>query len=193
MSVGHDNGQNRPNEQAKRTGPEGEDWNALKGDVGEIADVAVERGKHFLDSAKTQATDYVDKRKNDAAQSVADLAQSLRDATQDFQDRPNIRAFVDNAAGGLDQLADTIRERSFNEIFGDVEEVVRRRPMAVAAATMVAGFLVARFIKSSAEGIRHDNMQKRQAGPGLASQGPGRRQPTTAQASPGSAYAQGRV
>jgi hypothetical protein len=62
---------------------------------------------------------------------------------------------VDSAAEGLDQFADSIRERTVTDIFNDVEEVVRRRPAAVAAVTVAIGFLAARFIKSSAEDMRH--------------------------------------
>ena len=39
-----------------------EDWDALKGDVGDIAGAAVERSRYFIDSAREQATDYVDRR-----------------------------------------------------------------------------------------------------------------------------------
>jgi hypothetical protein len=195
MAVGSQNsGQQRPTQQssAQRTGPEEtsqgpEEWSAIKDDVGQIAGAAVEQGRHFLDSAKEQATTYVDKRKDDAAQSVADLAQSLRDAMSQFDERPNIRAFVDSAAGGLEQLAETIRARSFNEIFDDVEAVVRRRPATVAAATMAAGFLVARFIKSSAEGIRAAEQQRRTSG----TRRPSSDQRSRAQASSGSSYARG--
>jgi hypothetical protein len=166
MSVGYQNGGQRqqPN---TRGGGDAADWDALKGDVGEIAGVAVERGRHFLDSAREQATVYVDRRKDDVAQSVADFATSLRESTSSFDDRPNIRAVVDSAAEGLDQLADTIRERSFADIFNNAEDVIRQRPAAVAAVTVAIGFLAARFIKASAEGLRQDHVyqgQGRQGG-----------------------------
>lgn len=157
MSVGYQNGGNDQRPKAQQGGDTA-DWNALKDDVGEIAGVAVERGRHFLDSAREQATVYVDRRKDDMAQSVADFATSLRDSTSSFDDRPNIRAFVDSAAEGLDQLADTIRQRSFADIFNQAEDVVRQRPAAVAAVTVAIGFLAARFIKSSAEGLRQDHV-----------------------------------
>jgi hypothetical protein len=122
----------RPGTSGGTQKPEG--WDNIKDDVGQIAGAAVEQGRHFLDSAKAQATTFVDKRKDDAAQSVSDLAQSLRDTLKQFEDRPNIRAFADSAADGLDQLAETIRSRSFNEIFGDVEQVMRAPAAVVAAA-----------------------------------------------------------
>jgi len=160
MSVGYQNGGRN------QQGAEGADWDTLKEDVGEIAGVAVERGRHFLDSARDQATIYVDQRKDAVAQSVADLATSLRESTTSFEDRPNIRAFVDSAAEGLDQLADSIRERSFADIFNEVEDVVRQRPAVVAAVSVALGFLTARFIKSSAEALRHDYAHQAQGRPG---------------------------
>ncbi|WP_210485198.1 hypothetical protein [Microvirga antarctica] len=128
----------------------------MRTDVGGIADAAVSQGRHFIDAAKEQATDYAGKRKADVAQSVADLATSLRSSTSSFDERPNIQAVVDSAAEGLEQLADSIRERTFSEIFSDVEAVVRRRPMAFGIASLAVGFVAARFIKSTSEDLRDE-------------------------------------
>jgi hypothetical protein len=171
MSVGYQNG--GKNQQ----GAEGADWDTLKDEVGQIAGVAAERGRHFLDSAREQATVYVDHRKDAVAESVADLATSLREATSSFQDRPNIRAFVDSAAEGLDQFASSIRERSFADIFNQMEDVVRERPAVVAAVSVALGFLTARFIKASAEGLRQDHAYEAEGGQG--------RRPRATQASEG--------
>jgi hypothetical protein len=149
MSVGYE-GENTGAPKAAG-GPDSADWDTLKSDASDIADAAIKRGRHFMDAARDQATGYVDRRKNDVAQSVADFATSLRDSTASFDDRPNIRAFVDSAAEGLDQLADSIRQRSFADIYEDIEDVMRRRPAAVAAVTVAVGFLAARFIKASSE------------------------------------------
>jgi hypothetical protein len=176
MSVGHENGN-----VSRRTDPAGTEpaeWDDLKGDVGEIAGVAIERGRHFLDTARHQATDYVDRRKGDMAQSVADLANSLRESTKSFDDRPNIRAFVDSAAEGLDQFAGSIREQSFSDIYGEVEEAMRRRPVAVAAVSVALGFLAARFIKASAE-----NSSAERAAPGRRYQASERSRSGASQAS----------
>ena len=191
MSVGN-GGQQRT--QASPQGADGpQDWGAIREDVTQLASTAVERGRGLLDStidqAKSQATTYVDRRKDEVAQSIADFANSLREALGQFDDRPGIREFVDSAAGGLDQVADSIRERSFNEIFELGEDLIRRRPGSVAVATMVAGFLAARFIKSSAENIREAEAERRRiAGGQRGGSGGGQRRPR-AQASAGSAYA----
>jgi hypothetical protein len=152
-----------------------QEWDALKGDVGEMAGAAMDQGRHILDSAREQATGYADQRKNDLAQSVVDLANTLRESGSAFDNRPGIHAIVEGAAGGLEQLADTIRARSFGDMFGDVEAMVRRRPVMAAAATMTAGFLLARFVKASAGGAREAGMRSgqtyRAAGPGASSRG----------------------
>ncbi len=127
----------------------GGDWKALKGDVEGIADVAVERGRGFVSAARAQATDYADRRKGDAAQSVHDLAQGLRDSSKSFDDKPNIKAFFDSAAEGLEQFGTSIENRSFAEFYDDAEAFARRAPVAVAVATFVTGLIVSRFIKSS--------------------------------------------
>jgi hypothetical protein len=203
MSVGFENGPQRQGQQpsSQQPGAEGgpaPEWDAIKEDVTQIAgaaveqgrafiDSAVEQGREFIDTAKEQAAGYVDQRKDEVAQSVASLAQSLRDACKQFDDRPNIRAFTDSAADGLEHFAESIRSRSFNEIFEDVEAVVRRRPGAVAGASLAAGFLLARFIKASAENIREAEYERRR------SQGGGRGQRARAQSSPGSSYAGGQI
>jgi hypothetical protein len=64
---------------------------------------------------------------------------------------------VDTAAEGLEQLADSIRDRSFADFFNEFEDVVRRRPATVAAVSVAVGFLAARFIKSTAEDLRYDS------------------------------------
>lgn len=125
----------------------------LKNSAGEMKSAAVEHGRQIYESAKDQATGFVDQRKNDAAQSVADLASSLRETGKSFEERPNIQAFVGSAADGLEQLASGLKERSFTDIYADVEAYARRSPATVGAVAVVAGFLLARFIKSSADGM----------------------------------------
>ncbi|WP_193557265.1 hypothetical protein [Microvirga pakistanensis] len=169
MGVGQQNGNRQPD-----TGSD--DWDALKGDVGDMAGAAVERGRYFVDSAREQAAGYAERRKGDIAQSVADFATSLRDSTHSFDERPNIRAVVDSAADGLEQLADSIRDRSFADFFNDFEDIVRRRPATAAAVSVAVGFLAARFLKSTAEDLRQDRMGQGAMGPGASRPDRGRSQ-----------------
>jgi hypothetical protein len=125
----------------------------LAGAATDLAGAALEQGRALLGGAREQATGFADRQKDQAAQSVADLATSLRSTGDTFDGRPNIQAFVGSAADGLESLADSIRDRSFIELYGEAERFARERPVAVAAGALVAGFFAARFIKSSAEGL----------------------------------------
>jgi len=172
--------ENRDNQQsATMQGPGGGQGGAdsLKGDVGEMAGAAMDQGRHLLDSAREQATGFVDQRKNDLAQSVVNLANSLCESGSAFEDRQQIRALVDSAAGGLEQLAENIRGRSLADMLDNVEGLVRRRPAVAAATTMAAGFLVARFVKASVNSAaRASGGQSRQSGSTAGQQQASRRQ-----------------
>ncbi|RDI59358.1 hypothetical protein [Microvirga subterranea] len=174
MGVGQQMGQQNSSSNSQHD-VHGEDWDSLRDDVSDMAGAAVERGRHFIDAARDQASDYAERRKDDIAQSVADFATSLRESTSSFEERPNIRAVVDSAAEGLETLAGTIRERSFADIFNDFEDMARRRPATVAAVSAAIGFVAARFIKSTAEDLRQDQVIPRtsRTGRDRSRQGPG--------------------
>ncbi len=161
MSVGYQNGDHQ-----KRASGSG-DWEQIKDDVtgaaSEAAAAATDRGREFIASARDQAAGYVDRRKDSAAQSVEDIASSLRESGSAFDDRPNVKAFVDSAAEGLESLAEEIRDRSFAELYADVEEFARRRPTAFAAAAGIAGFMLARFLKSSADDAEYRRQEASRA------------------------------
>ena len=83
-------------------------------------------------------------------------------SSKDFDDRPNIKAFFDSAADGLSQLGGSIESRSFADFYSEAEAFARRAPVAVAVGTFVAGFIAARFIKSSSlppEGDARDSFR----------------------------------
>lgn len=121
----------------------------LRRDVEDTADVAIERGRGFAAAARAHAETFADGRKAEAARSVADLAGSLRDTSRNFDDRPNIKAFFNSAAEGLDELAGSIEKRSFSDFYAEAEAFARRSPLTVAVGTFAAGFLLARFVKAS--------------------------------------------
>lgn len=138
-----------PSGHAGEAGSDPGDLNDLKRDVEDTVDVAMERGRGFAAAARSHAVHFAESRKGEAARSVSDLAHSLRDSGRTFDDRPNVKAFFDSAAEGLDDLAGSIETRSFSDFYEDAEAFARRSPVAVAVATVAAGFLLARFVKSS--------------------------------------------
>jgi hypothetical protein len=141
------------------------DLDGLKDDVSQLTDAAVERGHSLLQSARDQATGFLDGRKNDAADSIAEAAKVFRNSAQQaLGDRSAINAVVNTAVGRVERFAGTLRDRSAAELVHDVEAALRRRPATVAVITLALGFLGARFVRASAEGIR-DQRPHQQHGP----------------------------
>ncbi|HEX2725947.1 MAG TPA: hypothetical protein VHN20_09030 [Beijerinckiaceae bacterium] len=154
MASGYPDGDRQRQSGSGQRGEAPGDSGGMRDQVEHAAGAAVEQGRHFLGAAKAQALTLAEQRKNDMAQTVSGLANSVRESGRAFEDRPQIRSLVDGAAQGLEQVADSIQNRSVADLVNDIEAMVRRQPVLVAAATLAAGFLVARFVRSSAEGMR---------------------------------------
>ncbi|UMY18101.1 hypothetical protein MMB17_01725 [Methylobacterium organophilum] len=134
------------------TGPETgrpADLQDVKHEVEDLADTAVERGLGFAAALRSNAISYAEGKKGEASQSVASVAASLRDSGKSFEDKPNLKAFFDTAAEGLDDLAGSIERRSFADLYTEAETYARRAPVTVAVATFAAGFLLSRFVKAT--------------------------------------------
>jgi hypothetical protein len=65
---------------------------------------------------------------------------------------PNVRAFFDSAAEGVEEFSEGISRRTFSELYDEVDAAVRRHPRVTVAAAALAGFALFRWF--SASGIR---------------------------------------
>ncbi|MCJ2122068.1 hypothetical protein [Methylobacterium sp. J-077] len=106
----------------------------------------------FTEALREQAHGYTGKRRADAARVVSDVGDAIRETGAGFDGLPQLKAFFDQAALGVDGLAEDISRRSFGEMYDEVRAAARRRPALTAAAAMLAGFALYRLI--TAPGIR---------------------------------------
>lgn len=56
---------------------------------------------------------------------------------------------VEQANDGLRRMSDKLRNKNLDEIMRDAESFARQQPVVFLGAAAVAGFLAARFLKSS--------------------------------------------
>ena len=103
----------------------------------------------FADAVRDHTAEYIDRRKGDAVGAISDVADAIRAGGDSFKDMPNLKAFFDQAAEGVDELAGTVQQRSFGEIYAEVEAAARRRPLLTGAAAVVAGFALYRFFQDA--------------------------------------------
>lgn len=102
----------------------------------------------LADALREQTQGYVEKRKADAARVVSDVADAIRGGGAGFDGYPQVKAFFDQAALGVDELAEDIVRRSFGELYDEVRAAVRRRPAVAAAAAALAGFALFRIVST---------------------------------------------
>jgi hypothetical protein len=106
------------------------------------------------DSAKdmrARARSAVDQQKDAAVDGIEGMAQALRSASDDLQERgqPVVAEYSRQVADGLESMANWVSRRNLDDLVGGVEDFARQRPVAFMSGAVVAGFALARFMKSS--------------------------------------------
>ena len=63
---------------------------------------------------------------------------------------PGLARTLDDVATNVESFADTIRGRSLTQLVSSAAELARRNPTVFLAGTIIAGFAVSRFVRSTA-------------------------------------------
>jgi hypothetical protein len=115
--------------------------------TGELKRQAEETAHGMRDGARSIA----DQQKHAAAGKVEGVAHALRRASNDLreQGQPIIAEYSRYAAEGLESMAQSLDRRDVDDFVEDIERFARQRPVAFLGGAMVAGFALARFMKSS--------------------------------------------
>jgi vacuolar-type H+-ATPase subunit E/Vma4 len=115
--------------------------------AGELKRQAEEAAHGMRDRARSIA----DQQKHAAAGRVEGVAHALRRASDDLreQGQPMIAEYSRYAAEGLESMAQSLDRRDVDDFVEGVENFARERPVAFLGGAMVAGFALARFMKSS--------------------------------------------
>jgi hypothetical protein len=115
--------------------------------AGELKRQAEEVAHGMRDRARSIA----DQQKHAAAGRVEGIAHALRRASDDLreQGQPMIAEYSRYAAEGLESMAQSLDRRNVDDFVEGVESFARQRPVAFLGGAMVAGFALARFMKSS--------------------------------------------
>jgi F0F1-type ATP synthase membrane subunit b/b' len=115
--------------------------------AGDLKRQAEKAAEDMRERARSAAMDQ----KNAAAERMGGVAHALRTASDDLQSQgqPMIAEYSRHVAEGLESMADTLGRRDVDDLVGSVEDFARARPVAFLGGAVVAGFALARFMKSS--------------------------------------------
>ena len=157
MGLGNSSG----SESWQSQGQGGQNQDATSGVTGDMKNEArnlANQAKEQTVKAAGQAKDFVsqalDQQKGQAADRLGSLASVLRDTASQLQEKDGgagIGRFADQAAGQVDRVAQYLRDRDLNTFVRDTETFARRHPDVFLGGTFLAGLLLARFLKSSAD------------------------------------------
>jgi hypothetical protein len=99
-------------------------------------------------TAKDKAADLLEEQKASAADQAEDVARVLDEVSQHV---PVAGSYLRDAASGIHRVSSDLRGRSVGEMLDDFGRFAARRPAALIGASIVGGFALARFLKSSAD------------------------------------------
>lgn len=122
---------------------------ASTGQTGSLQNQAQE----VLNQTKESARAIAGEQQRAAAGGLAEFASALRKAASEMGDGgqpPQVARFAESAAGGLERLSDSLREKDLSRLVRDVEAFARSQPVAFFGAAVAAGFLAVRFLKAGA-------------------------------------------
>jgi len=115
-----------------------------------LAAEAVEQGKGMLSRQKEAAAEQVDQ----VAQAVRSTARELGG-----DERNGTGRYVEMAAQRLESFGRQLREKDLNGFIADAQDLARQSPAAFFGGSVLAGFLLARFMKSSSSSPHEDAWQ----------------------------------
>lgn len=117
----------------------------------EKADEFKQQAEQQAHGMRDRALSAVDHQKDAAVHRIEGVAHALRSASDDLRGRgqPMVAEYSRHLAEGLESMAGSLSQRNIDDLVGGVEDFARQRPVAFIGGAMVAGFALARFMKSS--------------------------------------------
>ena len=105
-----------------------------------------------LRAAKENISRLADEQKLAGAQRISGLARAVHGAANDLElDLPQAAKPLHDAAAALERASTALRERSAVDLMDGVGKFARAQPVAFFGGTVLAGLVLARFLKSSTE------------------------------------------
>lgn len=134
----------------------------FKRKAGNVADDLKEKARDANDQAGQAVKEYgrqasegglklVEQGKTRAADEVRSFASAMRKAATelDQQDDSAIAGYANAAAGQVERLEKTLREKDPRALLGEFSRLTRRRPEWVLGGLFIGGLALARFLKAS--------------------------------------------
>lgn len=93
------------------------------------------------------AVDALDSGRVAAADGVKSAADTLRSASEHLPGGPKVRQFADRTADGLDRTVNYLRDRRAKDMWMDIQDGAKARPVPFLVAALAVGFVAGRLLR----------------------------------------------
>jgi hypothetical protein len=108
------------------------------------------KASSLREQAEERARSMADRQKRAGAERVGSIARAVRGAAGNLErEMPAAAEFIESAARRIEEKSADYRDRSLDEILGEITAFARRQPIAFFGGALLAGFVFSRFLKSS--------------------------------------------
>ena len=109
-----------------------------------------EEASGLASDLKSRALDYAETGKRTGADRLNSFAGAVERAAAEIEEEsPETAHFIQKAAQGTQRFSSRLRDRSINDLASEARDIARRQPLLVFGGAVVAGLILARFLKSS--------------------------------------------
>lgn len=127
----------------------------LGDEVQDVFEDVKEQAAEAAGPLKDEAAGFAEKQKKRGADRLSEFASAVHDAADAIgRQTPKGASYIHAGADRLDDMCETMRNKSLDELIGTANDAAHERPLAFFAGSMAAGFALARFLRSSANGVR---------------------------------------
>lgn len=124
--------------------------NSTASEMKSTSDVIRQGKDRAAREVKDAVRDAARQQKSRAAEGLAGFAGALHRSAGDLGSENEILGrYTNMAAERLERISQTLRDRDVDELIVEAEDLARRQPALFIGTAMAAGFLMARFLKSS--------------------------------------------
>jgi hypothetical protein len=142
--------------ETQRQRPATSDRHESTSTISETARRAGGEASKITQDAQKKATAFLEGQKAVAADHLEGLSQPLHEAVDRLREKSPglVSDYAQRAVDGLDTVTAALRDSSPNSMVRTVEDFARRQPAVFVAGSVAAGFVLARFLRSSSRASR---------------------------------------
>jgi ElaB/YqjD/DUF883 family membrane-anchored ribosome-binding protein len=114
------------------------------------SDTIKDKANDFVKNASDKARDYATTGKDKATMALGGLGTFVEDIARSVDDNLGSQYgdYARKAASAVNDAADTLKNKSVDDIVGDTRKFVREKPAIAIGAAAVVGFLLTRLFKA---------------------------------------------